>query len=339
MPVPILPRVISQKGLSLVELMVSMAIGMLVVLAVSNIFLSNHAAFRSQEALAQIQQNARIAVELLAQDIREAGGNSCGIPAPSLNNHLANSAAWSANWGGGKIQGFIQTNNATPTPKAAGENVEDRVVDADQSLDSVIIRRDVPACDGNPLIIRSYSVADKTITLNDSHKNCITNGTILMACNFKQGGLFTASGIVDEDDMTIEHIENISWLPDGSAPLTNVPTGPAGALISRLSSIYWYIGHNDRGGRSLFRCIMDCAEPEEIAAGVHDIEIVYLSRDISGTIGAAFQKADSITNWDHVIAARLTLTILSSNNAGVDQQPIERTFINLISLRNQEVVQ
>ena len=44
-------------------------------------------------------------------------------------------------------------------------------------------------------------------------------------------------------------------------------------------------------------------------------------------------------DWNDVIAVRLTFTTRSSSNAGVNQQPIERTFINLVSLRNQEVVQ
>src|SRR3546814_14216761 len=65
-------------GFSLVELMVAMVLGLLVSGSAIGIFISNRQANRATDSLSRIQENARTAFELMARDVREAGGNPCG---------------------------------------------------------------------------------------------------------------------------------------------------------------------------------------------------------------------------------------------------------------------
>lgn len=67
-----------QQGLTLVELMVAMAIGMILMLGATGVLISNQQTFRTSENLAGIQENGRIALEMLAGEIRQTGGNPCG---------------------------------------------------------------------------------------------------------------------------------------------------------------------------------------------------------------------------------------------------------------------
>ena len=94
-----------QRGLSLVELMVALAIGLLLLLGLVEIFGASRAAFSSAEGSARIQENSRFALEFLRRDVRMAGHMGCqselGYQAlGSLTNH--NSATpgllSSANW-------------------------------------------------------------------------------------------------------------------------------------------------------------------------------------------------------------------------------------------------
>src|SRR5688572_25344418 len=72
-------------GFSLVELMISLVLGLLVTAAAVGIFLSNQRTFRATESLARIQEDGRVAFELMARDLRQAAGNPCGRTLPMAN--------------------------------------------------------------------------------------------------------------------------------------------------------------------------------------------------------------------------------------------------------------
>lgn len=71
-------RLRGEQGFTLVELMISLLLGLIVVGAAGAVFRANQQTYRTTDELARIQENARVAFELLAKDIREAGGNPCG---------------------------------------------------------------------------------------------------------------------------------------------------------------------------------------------------------------------------------------------------------------------
>ena len=73
-----LPRGRDQKGMTLVELMIAMVIGLIVLGAVSSVFISTRQTFRTTDSLSRIQESARFALEMMARDIRMAGYIGCG---------------------------------------------------------------------------------------------------------------------------------------------------------------------------------------------------------------------------------------------------------------------
>lgn len=64
-------------GFSLIELMIALVLGLLVLGAAFVVFQSNQNSFRANEGLNRIQESARVAFELMSQDIRSAGGSAC----------------------------------------------------------------------------------------------------------------------------------------------------------------------------------------------------------------------------------------------------------------------
>lgn len=62
-----------QGGFSLVESLIAMALGMLFLVAMVSMYLSNAGLQRELEAVARIQEQGRLVVELLGRDLRQAG--------------------------------------------------------------------------------------------------------------------------------------------------------------------------------------------------------------------------------------------------------------------------
>lgn len=67
------PRPGHQRGFSLIELMIAVTLGLLILLAVTNIFISSRQSFRTQEGMAQIQETGRLLNYLVYPYIRLAG--------------------------------------------------------------------------------------------------------------------------------------------------------------------------------------------------------------------------------------------------------------------------
>jgi type IV pilus assembly protein PilW len=62
-----------QSGLSIVELMVAMTIGLFLLLVIANLFIGSKQTYRNQDSLSRLQENGRFVITLLGKSIREAG--------------------------------------------------------------------------------------------------------------------------------------------------------------------------------------------------------------------------------------------------------------------------
>lgn len=70
-------RKLRNAGFGLIELMISMVLGLLVLGAAIAVFQSNQRTFSANEGQNRIQEGARAAYEMMARDIRAAGGTAC----------------------------------------------------------------------------------------------------------------------------------------------------------------------------------------------------------------------------------------------------------------------
>jgi type IV pilus assembly protein PilW len=70
---------IGNRGFTLVELMIALAVGGVVMAAVMTAFLSQHRSYLAQDEVVEMQQNARVAMDMMVRDIRSAGYNPNNI--------------------------------------------------------------------------------------------------------------------------------------------------------------------------------------------------------------------------------------------------------------------
>lgn len=73
-----------QAGFGLIELMVAMVLGLLVLGAAVAVFQSNLRTFNANDGQNRVQENARVAYELLSKDVRSTGSSACSAEASVL---------------------------------------------------------------------------------------------------------------------------------------------------------------------------------------------------------------------------------------------------------------
>lgn len=96
---------INQKGFSLTELMIALVLGLILLGGAISVFLSNQATGRSNNAISEIQNIARIGSLLMSYDIRNAGFSGCNNV--RISNVIAISGA-RPDWGDWEFGGGIK---------------------------------------------------------------------------------------------------------------------------------------------------------------------------------------------------------------------------------------
>ena len=318
----------------MVELMIALTLGLLVVLASSSVFIGSLQASRSTDGLSRMQETARTAFELMARELREAGGNPCDTAlavANVLNNAQPPAPAWWVDWNR-LLQGFDADNAFEGA--AIGAAVGQRVAGTDAVMTKFVV-------DLTDLTVTAHDPAAALITVNNNpHRGRV--GDLLMICTHGQAALFQASAVGAN---TISHTESAAagancsrglGLLTDCASATGATYGfRPGSKISRLVAVGWYIGNNGRpetGGRSLYRVTRNGAE--EVAEGVWDMQIQYLRPPAVAYVDASALPANP---WPGVVGMRVVLT-LRSTQTGVSTSAttrLERPMSFTLSLRNR----
>ena len=323
------------RGVTLIELMVALVLGLIVAGAAMAVFLVNRQTYLATENMGRLQENARTAFEFMAKDIRAAGMIPCSNET-ALNNIVDSTEWWTAHDG----------TTATPTQQwestsFLGYSTADG--DALQLISAVppavvpTVVTDAPASGALPMDLKVNNV------------DGIAAGDLLLVCDYgyydsttgakrsPQGAIFQATGA---SGTTISIAESGTPGNSMSDPNLFIPESPQlpqpDGLVSVVHPVRWYIGDNARGGKSLFRSrlvntagALSLAE-DEIVANVDDMDLSYLVSGASSYVAAASVPAAS---WGNVVAVRIQLHMTGVDR--VDGAPIERTLEHVVAVRNR----
>lgn len=348
------PTAARQAGFSLIELMVALVLGLVVIGGVINIFLTNQQASRSNEDLGRLQESSRISFELMAREIRQAGGNPCGalVTANVLNNA---ENLWWANWDPrGTLEGFDAGVEATGIV-AIGNAVGERTNNS-----SAIRVLSGGMFDGVP--ITGHNPATGVVSLATTNHGFV-EGDYVVICDGETAAIAQVTATSNAGIGSITHgvggavaaVANVSVgrpgncsselaFPSGLNCASSVSkTFAVGGYVTRYSASTWYVGNNARGGTSLFRIGPNDVAPVEVTDGVTNMTIEYLTMSPAPAgIATDWVNAAAIATWvptaatpAAVVAVRLQLDMQSLNNTGTDQAPLRRQLIHVVNLRNR----
>lgn len=336
-----------QRGLTLIEVMVALLLGLLLIGAVGGLYLANHQTFRQVENMARINENARLAFELLGRDLREAGGIACGARLPTAV--VVQSNAWWNQWGQG-LRGYEQ-DEASPANQLPARAFGLAALDRVAGTDAVVVWS---GSNEAALSIVSHNPPAAQLQV-DRNQHGLQDGDIVLACDMRQAAIFQVSN-ANQANTTIVHNTGAAVNPGNcrkelglsSAPPHDCTTAgsdhsfAAGGFLTRLQAHAWYIGFNGRGGTSLYRVALGNAAgtaqanaPEEMIENVSNLQLLYLERSVAGALGSSYVAATTVNDWNRVQAVRLELTYYTAEAVGVGGVGITRTLPFVVGLRNR----
>lgn len=291
-----------QQGFSLVELMVAMTIGFVVVAAVGYVYLSSRQSFRLADSMSRMQENARLAIETLARDVRMAGYVGCinlqnsstnvytiaKAPVPTLSPSNAITGLDS----GASTANFMGTTITRP----AGDTV------------SVM-----GAFGGGVGLVGNLAPNNAQVQINGNPYDFKANDVLVVA-DCKNADIFRATSVSSgSGTVTMAHASstNIS---------NNVGSyGPDG-FVFKMEQYTYFIGINPAGKNALYRTSLT-EGTAELVEDVWDMQIEY-GRDTNGD-GAADTYGDATAvgaNWAQVVSARISLLLASPEDNIVPSQ-------------------
>lgn len=325
------------SGFTLIELMVAMLLGLVVIGGVVSVFLANQRTYRTNQALGDVQDGSRLAFELMARDIREAGLTGCnnnGRMANVLNNK---STAWWADWGNA-VHGYGSGTAADPA-LTVGTAATNQV----SGTDSLQL---LGAADSGLSVAATPSSTAANFKLNDTTSD-IVKGDVIIVCDPDHAAIVQVTNY-NSSNVTLDHNNGNNPLPGNCSKGLGFPTtcttngngytfGP-NSQIFKLGAVDWYIGYNPLGGKSLYRVnvVTTAGTPTPTTQEmVRDVTGMVISYHQAGV--ASFVDAKTVAaNWGAVDAVQVQLTVESvDKRAGTDTKPITRQFTATTTVRNR----
>lgn len=323
-----------QKGLSLIELMVAMVIGLILISAVGTIFIDSRKTYSLQQALSRVQENGRMAAEFLGRDIRLAGYTGCASGEyASITNTLNSQNNINYDFSRG-VRGYDVT-GSVPTDLAG--------LSPAPSADTDVLILKGPLGDGVKIVKNNSSaqlfaevvaVESNACGNNTDRISGICQGDILMVADCSKARIFQAGNIQQTgqpNEFNLTHPASgtpgnsqSSWGGANAPPSEQFGTD---SEIIKMNTVYYYIANNANGEPSLWQAVVP-GSAVEILEGVENMQLLYGRDTGSDFVPDQYDTATAVTSanaWDKVVAVRVQLLMRSVENGVVDN-PQPYTF-------------
>ncbi len=326
-----------QAGLSLIEMIVSIAISLIVLSGVVNVMVVSKSNFISQREMAGLQENARFALKYMTDEIRQAGFTGCIQPQIVTNIVKGSPTSWYLGFPG--LQGYEYDAGIATFPTEFKNEVR-------ANTDAIVVRR------GEATGLRRTSETTTTITTSANHTYKPGQPMLIVQPDCENIGMFQISSVTANTMLhatttaspgngigflksTASCTYNAAGTVSGTAP-TSGPIYLAESTLLALHSEAYYVGNSESDATvpALFRERMMVntttnaayTAEEELVQGVENMQVLYGIDTITSSTGAApsdgladaYVKASAITGtgamlWSNVVSVRVTLRMRSVN--------------------------
>ena len=310
-----------EAGLSLIELMIAMLVGLILIAGVLSIFISSRASYGINGAVGQIQENGRFALDFIRTATRKAGYMGCANSTSTVSylNPSADTMPYDFTTA---ITGYYFT--AVPPAPTENPAPDPAAGDWTPNLDAYLTGKVLPNTDvlvvrytqNNPMYINNITSSAAT-NMNVTGINSLAPGDLMLISNCTSAIVMQTTA--PTAGSTISHAAAGS---PGNAT-TGVPQNYIGAQVVSPNTDAFYIGQGADGSPALFAAsfVSGAFTSQELVPGVESMRVLY-GVDLNGDqVPDEYDKADSVDGaglWNSVVSVRVAL-LLRSNNGAVPQ--------------------
>lgn len=309
-----------QAGLSLVELMIAITLGLVLMTGVVQIFLSSKNVFTTQQGLSRIQETGRLGIEFLSRDIRMAAYYGCYRPNPNVpGNELQNGTMVIEGLHGNFAEGVRGYDSLAALPGGSAA-IGATISPLTKGIANVIVVRTantigLPISRANDLN-GVYTYTPEAADPKGCFQGMCLNSAVLVSDCFK-ARVFTvaaAPAISGTNEVNFRH--NAGW-GGGVITTENFVSGD----VLAMNTVVYFLAKGASGMPSLWQKT-NVETAVELLEGVEQMRITYsTSVDENYRLASALTAAD----WATVQSVRFELVARSTEN-NVIEAPQPYTF-------------
>ena len=324
------------RGFTLVEILVATSIGLIILAAVSQIFVTSRSTFTLEEGLARLQENGRFSMEFIGQDVRMSGNLGClqkysvlaGTIVDPVTNQLNNNTDYGWDFSAGQhLRGHAYTGSGTGTalgdwtPALPGTiNGLTYFTDGDVSAksDVLMIRR---------AMAQSFKLTTAVAgggTPNIGTPNGLRNDDIVLITNCSFGDIFqiTSGG----DPNTDGNLPHGAGGAPGNATTNLSRTYGINSEVSRVVTRIYYVGPGTDGVTpTLYRKDISSGTanpvPQPLVDNVEVMQVLY-GEDTDPTShnqANIYRRANDVAiDWDRIVSVHIALLVRTAEESGSD---------------------
>ena len=290
---------VSQRGLTLVELMVALVLSLLLMAGVATMFEANKRTYRLQDGFSRLQENGRYALNTILRDLRGSGYNGCSSSAPNVLVNTLGNYPFDNIHVGLPVDGFEAGASGAHTPTLGSKFPGGSVPSPQEGTDVLTIR----FSDG----------AGARVTQHDDKTDPLTTvGFANLAAN-------TFASVADCRDVSVFQIATVNT---GTGVITHgADLGKRfnNAEVARITGRSYFIDDATTPNElALFRQDFGAAAPQELVEGIEDLEVLYgqdTNGDLVPDVYVTAQTVDAAAAWPSVVSVRITVMARTQPNA------------------------
>lgn len=313
-----------QKGVTLIELLVALMLGLLLTAGMIQVFIGNRATYEFNDSLSRIQENARFTLDHIAYNTRMAGYSGCLSDVVIYNNldgtnnfrdDIENGIQGHDANGTGDNDTYDPAADPLPgwTPALPAE-LAGQVL---QGSDVLIVR----SMGGSSVSLVAPFTNAAQLFVDPSHNFLI--GEILVVSDCQKASIFQVTNI-DATGVNIVHSNSGSFTPGNAGPNWDAEQDYGlGAELARLQTFAFYVGTGD-DGPALFhlrlRSVGNIASfaAEELAGGIETMQVRYgVDNDSDGAMDDVV-PASAVADWTRVLSVEVSLLARASEEYGTE---------------------
>lgn len=296
-----------QRGITLVELMIALTLGSLLIFGVLSVFAASNRTYRSNEALARVQENGRFAIDLLVSELRQTGYT--GSCTATVNNLLDGTHA------DYRAERFDFDRPVRGWIDAGGSSLTNYVANTDTLL--------VLHAASSTGLRASGNTAASASTITLTSPNDLSAGALLLVADGEGCDLFqnrSAQNAATLDRSAVVGTRGPGNKNPGGNNFSHDYT-PTMEIQTVRSAIY-FVGIGAGGVPALRRARFDLGTPavsEEVIEGIADMRICYGIDSNDDREADHYARASGVSDWDSVMSVRVSLIAIAPEGGRVDQ--------------------